>query len=411
MSYLLGMGNIFIKLISILWLSVFFFECNPDKKDLTLRFIQPLSTNSNSQIFLSNLTTSTGTLSPAFSQSITSYTVTVGSDITSISVTPTVNLSSVSITVNGTTVSSGVASNPISLNTGANTITIVVSQNNGLSTTYTLTVTRSPIVLTSLSGITTSFGTLSPVFSSTTTSYSMTLANAVSSFTLTPTATDSSANITVNGSSVLSGNPSSPIALSVGSNTITIVVSSGSSTTTYTINVIRLNSSVYRIFITVATYNGNLGGVTGADAKCNADVNRPNDGSTYRALVVDNSSLARRACSNPDCTNSAENLNWTFKPNTAYVRATDSAAILTTNAGGIFTFGTLTNSFGTGATVSYWTGLRNNWQSSSNDCSDWTNSTGGIDGRTGDSTATNSNAIRNNTPACNTFWYLVCVEQ
>ncbi|TGL12883.1 hypothetical protein [Leptospira meyeri] len=36
-----------------------------------------------------------------------------------------------------------------------------------------------------------------------------------------------------------------------------------------------------RIFITMATYNGNLGGVSGADAR------KPADGSTYKAFLVD----------------------------------------------------------------------------------------------------------------------------
>lgn len=396
----------------ILAVSIYAFgSCTPDQKGLSLKFILPLTISSNTISYLTNITTSAGTLSPSFSSSNYSYTVSVDSNCSSLNVTPTTDLASATIQVNGVSVISGSASNNISLNFGANTITITVSSNEKSTSTYTLTVNRASVISTSLNSLSTGFGTLSPAFSPTVSDYTMTLANAVTAITVTPTATDSSATITVNGSPVSSGSTSNSIPMNVGSNIITIVVSSNSGTTTYNITVTRLNSSVYRIFITAVTYNGNLGRVTGADAKCNADANKPNDGSSYRALVVDNSSTARRACTNANCTNPAENLNWTFKSNTSYVRATDSAAILTTNAGGIFNFGTLTNSFGTGATISYWTGLRNNWQSSSNDCSDWTSSSSSLDGRTGDNTATDSSSIRNNTPACNTFWYLACVEQ
>ncbi|MBS0617639.1 MAG: DUF1554 domain-containing protein [Spirochaetes bacterium] len=36
------------------------------------------------------------------------------------------------------------------------------------------------------------------------------------------------------------------------------------------------------IFLSATSYNGNLGGIAGADAKCNADAAKPN-GSTYKA--------------------------------------------------------------------------------------------------------------------------------
>ena len=77
-------------------------------------------------------------------------------------------------------------------------------------------------------------------FSSGTTSYSATVANSTSSLTLTPTANESHATIKVNGSSVNSGSTSSNISLTVGNNTISLVVSAqDSSTTTYTLTITR----------------------------------------------------------------------------------------------------------------------------------------------------------------------------
>ncbi len=392
-------------------------SCSLKKNKFAFKAIFPLALNTDTSVYLTDISLSSGTLSPVFSSSVLSYSVNTDSSVSSVTVTPTANLSTASITVNGTAVISGKPSGSISLNTGSNTISVIVSSSAGVSKTYSVEIIKSAAataasasVSTDLTSLSTSQGTLSPVFSSAVTSYTMTLANAVSSITVTPSAA-AGTSITVNGVSVTSGSASGSITINSGANLITIIVTSASGSSTYTINVTRLAASVYRIFITASTYDGNLGGVAGADLKCDADSVRPNDGSTYRALVVDNSGTARRACTSSNCTNPAENLNWAFKPSTTYVRAADSTTIMTTNAAGIFAFGTLSNSFTSGATVSYWTGLRNTWESSSNDCSDWTSSSSGQSGRTGDSSATDSTSIRNNTPACNTQWYLLCVEQ
>ena len=53
-----------------------------------------------------------------------------------------------------------------------------------------------------LSGLSVSDGILDPAFDSTTTAYTVALANSVGTVTVTPTATDSGATITVNGASV-----------------------------------------------------------------------------------------------------------------------------------------------------------------------------------------------------------------
>lgn len=80
---------------------------------------------------------------------------------------------------------------------------------------------------------------LSPSFASGTTAYSASVVNDVSSVTLTPTASDPGATITVNAIAVASGSDSRPIALAVGVNTITVVVTATdprfSETTTVTI--------------------------------------------------------------------------------------------------------------------------------------------------------------------------------
>ncbi|WP_207429040.1 YDG domain-containing protein [Pedobacter sp. SYSU D00535] len=91
-----------------------------------------------------------------------------------------------------------------------------------------------------LSALTISSGTLSPSFTSGTTAYTATVGNAVTSIDVTPTLSDATATVTVNGSPVSSGNAKA-VSLSVGSNTISTVVTAedGTTTKTYTITVSR----------------------------------------------------------------------------------------------------------------------------------------------------------------------------
>src|SRR5450830_1265455 len=97
-----------------------------------------------------------------------------------------------------------------------------------------------------LAGLSLSAGSLSPSFASATTVYAASVGNAVSSLTVSPTASDSGATVQVNGSTVSSGSASAAISLSVGTNTVTVVVtaSDGSTTKTYTVVVTRATATV-----------------------------------------------------------------------------------------------------------------------------------------------------------------------
>ena len=94
---------------------------------------------------LSALSISDGSLSPNFASGTTAYTANVNNATTSITVTPTQADVNASITVNGIPVVSGAASSAIALNIGSNTITTIVTAQNGATKTYTLTVTREMI--------------------------------------------------------------------------------------------------------------------------------------------------------------------------------------------------------------------------------------------------------------------------
>ena len=95
-----------------------------------------------------------------------------------------------------------------------------------------------------LSGLALSSGTLSPSFDTSTTEYTASVPNEVSSVTVTPSiVSNSGATVTVNGTQVTPGSPSEPIALAVGANTITTTVTYDDQvSTTYTKTVTRAAS-------------------------------------------------------------------------------------------------------------------------------------------------------------------------
>ncbi len=223
--------------------------------------------NESSDATRSALSVSDGTndvpLTPAFASDTADYTASVDSSVGSVTVTPTVNDPNATVTVEGSTVASGTASSPIALIAGASkSISVVVTAQNGIADTYTVTVTRDngeppalPVKSTvstdaTLSALAVSDGTndvpLTPDFASDTTGYTASVDNSVGSVTVTPTVSDENATVTVGGSAVTSGEASSAISLTAGSaETIEIVVTAqdGVTTKTYTVTVTRENAA------------------------------------------------------------------------------------------------------------------------------------------------------------------------
>ncbi|QKJ88303.1 autotransporter domain-containing protein [Paramixta manurensis] len=92
---------------------------------------------------LSGLSLSSGELSPAFSAATTHYTASVANNVSSLTVTPHLSNSAASMTVNGVAVSSG-SSSSIGLSEGTNTITVIVTAEDGMTTkSYAITIERS----------------------------------------------------------------------------------------------------------------------------------------------------------------------------------------------------------------------------------------------------------------------------
>ena len=190
---------------------------------------------------LSALTTSAGALSPNFIADTFTYAVSAGNTVASVTITPTVaDTGKASVTVDGTAVTSGQASDAIDLEVNvAKEILVVVTAEDGVAMkTYTLSVTRALSSDNTLSGLTLSAGALDPLFAATTLAYSVMVAHAVTAITLTPAVTQPDASVTVGG-----GAPDAAQMLSVGGNTIEIVVTAqNAATKTYTLTVTRAKS-------------------------------------------------------------------------------------------------------------------------------------------------------------------------
>ncbi|MBB6638098.1 cadherin-like beta sandwich domain-containing protein [Cohnella thailandensis] len=172
-----------------------------------------------------------------FSSSVTDYTIQVANDVEYVNVSFTASDSNAGVRLlhNGSD-----AGGQVTLDgERANIIEVVVTSEDESSTkTYTITVERHGPEAR-LGGLSVSGGVLSPDFSPTTTSYTMSVGNEVASIVVTPFV-DGSEMLTVNDSEAASG-VEVTVPLEVGLNTITIVVTAedGETTETYTITVTR----------------------------------------------------------------------------------------------------------------------------------------------------------------------------
>ena len=195
--------------------------------------------------YLSDLTISPGTLSPTFHPQTTNYNVTVADTVTSVTVTPTTQHSGATVTVNNVAVTSGSASDAITLPAGDAThnITVAVTSEDGTTKTYTIEVTRAS-ANAYLSDLTISPGTLSPTFHPQTTNYNVTVADTVTSVTVTPTTQRSGATVMVNNVAVTSGSTSDAISITAGDPISVVATSSnGMVSRAYIINVRRTAAS------------------------------------------------------------------------------------------------------------------------------------------------------------------------
>lgn len=200
---------------------------------------------------LSALSVSTNTtLISSTGSSNVNYTTSVSPSTTSLTVTPTTTDPNATVTVNGAQVPSGTASGSITLNAAPGTTTInvlVTAQDGSTQESYSITVSKNASSNANLSSITLSTGNgLTSSTGSSNVNYTTSVSPTITSLTITPTAADPNAIITVNGVVVTSGTASGAIALNTYPATTTInilVTAQDGSTTKSTAIVVSNNGS------------------------------------------------------------------------------------------------------------------------------------------------------------------------
>ena len=153
------------------------------------------------EVPLASLTiTPLGSIQPAFSSNTTSYSATVATAVTSVTVTASPKSSTTTIIINGTVTPAG-QGYPVSLGQpGSRTpIEVVASSQNGLESRYTLTVTRRLSGDNRLSDLRVTRSTvlqpLSPGFDANVLNYMVNVATTVEQVTITATKSDLSATM------------------------------------------------------------------------------------------------------------------------------------------------------------------------------------------------------------------------
>ncbi|NPV70714.1 MAG: hypothetical protein HPY55_08740 [Firmicutes bacterium] len=217
-------------------------QANAIDSEPVTAYVQPHQPSSNNN--LASLTLTRGSLTPSFSSGIQDYTVSVAHSVYSIDLTPTVADPGATLKIDGEDHSSGTPAT-IDLSGGTTTVTITVIAETGAEKEYVVSIQRADVSSdATLGNLTVSSGSLSPAFSAGETSYTVSVGNSVSSIQITPTAGHEFAAIKVNDSACDSGSAKT-VNLSVGANTVTVVVTAedGSTTETYTITVTRAASS------------------------------------------------------------------------------------------------------------------------------------------------------------------------
>ena len=158
----------------------------------------PTPSTKSSDATLKGITVTKGSLSPAFNKNTTSYTVEVDEEVTSIGITATPTDSKARAVGGGTKI----------LSKGDNKYTITVTAEDGTQKTYTINVKRGKTdeeegpkksSNVNLKSLDVSGYTLSPKFSKNTTSYSMTVNNAITGLNVTALAEDEKATVEVVG--------------------------------------------------------------------------------------------------------------------------------------------------------------------------------------------------------------------
>ena len=202
-------------------------DCNNNKLSVTpvsktITIGTPVIKDSNN--YLSSLSITGYTISPAFNKNTTSYSLTVPNDVSSVTVNATKESAKATLTGTGNK----------SLSVGANNISVVVTAENGDKRTYTITVTRQSASQKSsdntLKDLSVPGYTLSPAFSKDNLDYTLKVPNDATKIDVKAITNDEKSSVKVVGNTDLK----------VGENVVTVeVTAEDGSKKTYKITVTR----------------------------------------------------------------------------------------------------------------------------------------------------------------------------
>ena len=218
------------------------------------------------------------TLSPGFATATKSYTASVANDAAAVTVEPAQSDSNATVAyLNAsdmalTDADMNKTGFQVDLDVGANTIKVKVTAEDGNTTdTYTVVVTRAATSTdATLSALALKDGstaiTLSPGFSSTTTSYTASVANAVDEITIVPEVNESNATYEIqdSGGTALADaddmEDGFQVSLNVGANTIKVEVTAEDTSTMETYTVVATRAAASSLTATLETPDYVVGG-------------------------------------------------------------------------------------------------------------------------------------------------------
>ncbi len=163
-------------------------------------------------------------------------------------------------------------------------------------------------------------------------------------------------------------------------------------------------TDVKRAFITATTYDGNLGGIGGANTICNNAGQAAINGTTWKAMLADST---HEIYSNNNY--SVSNLTFDFAGNLVgqslyeiFSQYPTSADFITTDQNG--------TTIAAGTKI--WTGTTGYGYDSTYNCSDWSSNSSGVTGTYGvKSSSWGANRLADSEVACNTQAHLYCIQQ
>ena len=221
----------------------------------------------SSDASLSALSLSSGTLSPGFTGATTRYAASVINSVSWTTVTATTNHAAASVLITPTDADANRAGDQVNLDVGSNVISVKVTAEDGTTRTYTVTVTRAAPPASSdasLSGLSLSGVTLTPDFASGTADYTASVANSVSSTTVTATKNHAAATVVITPADADANAAGRQVSLTVGFTTVTVKVTAedGATTRTYTVIVTRATAVVPAVSSDASLSGLSLSGVT-----------------------------------------------------------------------------------------------------------------------------------------------------